>query len=79
MISSNAASCLMTLADGTPGQKMSIACRIFTSAITITPATFTGGTTLTMSAAGDSVELVFLGEGSAGGWYIIGNNSVVIS
>jgi hypothetical protein len=41
---------------------------------TITPASLSGGTTITLSAAGESVQLLY-----AGGWIALGGNGFVIA
>lgn len=79
LLSSTAASTAMTLEAGTIGQKISIGCKAYTNTMTVTPAQLAGGTTLTFSAIGDSIELTYFGASANGGWYITGNNSVVVS
>jgi len=67
-----------TLANGTPGQILTI----FITAVsgsgtfTLTPATKTGFTTLYFDAALDSATLLFVD--TSVGWIVIGTNSVVV-
>lgn len=50
-----------TLADGVPGQKKRIICTVYTGDAVITPANLANGTTITLNAVGDGVDLEFLG------------------
>jgi len=74
-VDSDAGGDIFTLADGTNGQTMTIVQQSSTGISTITPATFTGGTNVTLDAAGDSVTLAFL---TTRGWYVTGGNSYSI-
>lgn len=65
-----------TLATGTHGLEKEIVCETFTSgsaAVNVTNGA--GFATLTFNAVGDAVKLKNIG----GNWYIMGNNSVVVS
>jgi len=67
-----------TLADGTPGQELTVACvAVGTGTATITPATASGFSVVTLAAAGDGVTLKFID--STVGWVIQGtaNNPTV--
>lgn len=66
---------IFTLADGTPGQSVEIILADATGTATITPATFNGGTSITMDALGDAVRLTFV---ETLGWTITGGNSYAI-
>lgn len=69
----------LTLADGTPGQFLTITYvseSAGTDTAILTPTTLSGATTITFNTIGDTVCLVF---GSVGGWYISGSNGVVIA
>jgi hypothetical protein len=50
-----------TLADGVEGQKKTIVCTVYTADAVITPANLANGTTITLNAVNDAVDLVFLG------------------
>jgi hypothetical protein len=65
---------IVTVANGTTGQRMTFVCVDATGTTTITPATFNGGTSVTFDAVGDSIEIQY---GSLG-WSIIGGNSYTI-
>ena len=65
----------LTLANGSIGQiKIVIMLTAGNNAV-ITPATLVGGTTITMNAVGDTVQLLY----TSAGWAIIGSNSIVIA
>lgn len=64
-----------TLADGIAGQIIVCVLKTATGVATITPATFTGGTSVTLNAAGDSVMFVFQ---TTLGWSIVGGNSYAV-
>lgn len=74
-IDADAGGDIFTLANGTQGQIMVIILKTATGTATITPATFLGGTSITLNAAGDSV---MLGYQTGLGWSIIGGNSYAV-
>ena len=74
-IDADAGGDIFTLADGIAGQHMYIFLKTATGVATITPATFTGGTSVTLDAAGDSVHLMFV---TTLGWIIMGGNSYAV-
>jgi len=66
----------LTLADGTPGQELTIACvAVGTGSATITPATASGFSVCTLIAAGDNVTLKFID--STTGWVVQGTGGVL--
>lgn len=66
---------IVTLANGTAGQIAYFICEDASGTVTVTPATFNGGTSITFDALGDSVTLVY---GTDLGWSITGGNSYTI-
>lgn len=66
---------IFTLADGIAGQEMFVFLKTATGVATITPATATGFTSVTLNAAGDSVLLKFV---TTLGWIIAGGNSYAV-
>lgn len=64
----------VTLADGVAGQKKVIRLVVDGGTVTLTPANFGNGTSLTMDDAGDSVVLSFDGTN----WWIESNNGTAI-
>ena len=66
---------VFSLADGVQGQIVVCVLKTATGVATITPATFLGGTSITLNAAGDSVMLRFQ---TTLGWSILGGNSYAI-
>lgn len=74
LLDSSGGALAMTLADGTVGQRKVIICKTAGNNAVITPANLAGGDTITLNAAGDSVELVFANAT----WYILGSNSISI-
>jgi hypothetical protein len=56
-----------TLADGVEGQRKTIVCTVYTGDATITPDNLANGSTITLNAAGDACDLVFLGAE----WFVI--------
>lgn len=66
---------IVTLENGTAGQIAYIICEDATGVTTITPATLSGGTSITFNALGDTVMLMYT---SGVGWSIIGGNSYTI-
>ena len=67
----------LTLADGTPGQVLTIiADNASAYTAVLTPATKTGFSTITFNATADSVTLLYLND--TAGWVVIGTNSVTI-
>lgn len=73
-IDSDAGGDIFTLADGTIGQIVTICQKSSTGVSTVTPANLSGGTSVTMDAAGDSVVLQFVDTD----WYIIGGNGYTV-
>ena len=65
---------IFTLADGIIGQIMTITCLSATGVATITPANLSGGTSITLNAAGETVILQFVDTN----WYIIGGNAYTV-
>jgi hypothetical protein len=74
-IDADAGGDIFTLADGVQGQIVVCVLKTATGVATITPATFLGGTSITLNAAGDSVMLRFQ---TTLGWSILGGNSYAI-
>jgi len=66
----------LTLADGVVGQIKIIVMKADGGDGTITPATFAGGTTITMNDVGDSVMLTYA---TTIGWVIIANNGCTVA
>jgi len=66
----------LTLANGTVGQIKIIVMKADGGDGTITPATFAGGTTITMNDVGDSVMLTYA---TTIGWVLIANNGCTIA
>jgi len=64
-----------TLADGADGQTKTVVMAVDGGDATLTPASFTGGTTLTFADIGDSVLLQFVGSA----WYVVSTNGVAIA
>ena len=77
MVNATAAPAPMTLADGSDGQIKIIINKSTggTNAVTITPATFNGGSTINIDAPGRSVICMFKGTK----WNVIGGNGPVIA
>ena len=68
----------LTLADGTPGQEIFIACVVVgTGTATITPATASGFSVCTLIAAGDNVALRYVDD--TVGWVVLGTAGVLAS
>lgn len=65
----------LTLVDGTEGQHLFVVMVATGGDGTLTPDNFTGGSTITFAAAGDSVHLLF----TAAAWYVVAGNGVVIA
>lgn len=65
---------IITLADGIIGQVMYFACPSATGTVTITPANLAGGTSVTLNAEGDTVQLMFVDTQ----WYIMGGNGYTV-
>lgn len=66
----------LTLADGVVGQIKIIVMKADGGDGTITPATFAGGTTITMNDVGDSVMLTYA---TTIGWVLIANNGFTVA
>ena len=66
----------LTLADGVVGQIKIIVMKADGGDGTITPATFAGGTTITMNDVGDSVMLTYA---TTIGWVLIANNGCTVA
>jgi hypothetical protein len=73
-IDADAGGDIFTLADGTIGQIMTIACLSATGVCTVTPANMSGGTSVTLNAAGETVILQFVDTN----WYIMGGNAYTV-
>ena len=69
----------LALAAGVAGQLKIIYLKALSNSGTsrITPAAFTGGTTITLNAVGDSVLLMYSGTMSS--WIVLGGNSFVVA
>ena len=67
------ASCVMTLAAGTAGKVTRIKANDTTETVTVTPASFVDGTTITFTPANEYVELT--SDGTS--WYLTGGNAAV--
>lgn len=76
LFTSTGASQALTLADGTHGQIKTIVHAVDGGSGILTPATKTGYTTVTFTAAGDTVTLMFL---TTRGWVVIASRGVTIS
>ena len=66
----------ITLADGTAGQIVTVVHEVDGGSIVITPTTATGYTTLTSTAAGHGIQLLFV---TTQGWIVIGNNGFTLA
>ena len=77
LVNATAAAAPMTLADGSDGQIKIIinTSTAGSNAVTITPATFNGGSTINIDAPGRSVICMFKGTK----WNVIGGNGQVVS
>ena len=67
----------LTLAAGTTHQVKFITMIVDGGTATLTPATFTGGSTIAFNDAGDSCVLMYLD--STYGWVVVGNNGCTIA
>ena len=69
----------MSLAAGVAGQMKIIYLKALSNSGTsrITPAAFTGGSTITLNAVGDSVFLMY--SGTLSSWLILGGNSYAVA
>jgi len=69
----------MSLAAGVAGQMKIIYLKALSNSGTsrITPAAFTGGSTITLNAVGDSVFLMY--SGTLSSWIIVGGNSYAVA
>ena len=67
----------LTLAAGTTHQVKFISMIVDSGTATLTPATFTGGSTIAFDDAGDSCVLMYLD--STYGWVVVGNNGCTIA
>ena len=67
----------LTLAAGTTHQVKFISMIVDSGTATLTPATFTGGSTIALDDAGDSCVLMYLD--STYGWVVVGNNGCTIA
>ena len=67
----------LTLAAGTTHQVKFISMIVDSGTATLTPATFTGGSTIAFNDAGDSCVLMYLD--STYGWVVVGNNGCTIA
>ena len=73
-IDADAGGDIFTLPDGFLGQVTTITCLSATGVATITPANLSGGTSVTLNAAGETVVLQFVDTE----WYIIGGNAYTV-
>jgi len=73
-IDADAGGDIFTIAAGTEGQIISVACLSATGVATITPVSFTGGTSVTMNAAGETAIFQYIGAS----WYVIGGNAYTV-
>ena len=71
-VGSDAGGDIFTIVDGTAGQIIYIICEDATGTSTITPDNFSGGTSITFDALGDTVILLFTTDGK---WNAMGGNS----
>jgi len=71
----------LALAAGVAGQLKLIYLKALSNSGTsrITPASFNGGTTITLNAVGDSVLLMYTAGAASAGWTIIGGNSYAVA
>jgi len=67
-----AATCQMTLADGTIGQVMHIVCSDASNTVDVTPENFAGGTKITF-ASNESISLAFTG----GDWQVVSGDATI--
>lgn len=76
-INATSAGSSVTLAAGSEGQIKMIfnSSTSGTNDIVITPSSFKGGTTITLSAPGDTCTLIY----KSSSWYVIGGNNFVIA
>lgn len=74
---STGASEALTLANGTAGQIKTIIHIVDGGSGVLTPTTFTGGSTITFTSAGDTVTLYYVND--TYGWTVIGQNGVTIA
>lgn len=73
-IDADAGGDIFTLVDGILGQVKTITCLSATGVCTITPDNLSGGTSVTLNAAGETVILQFVDTN----WYIIGGNAYTV-
>jgi hypothetical protein len=73
-IDSDAGGDIFTLAAGVVGQVTTVVLKTSTGVATVTPATFLGGTSVTLNAAGDSVTFCY----GDNGWFVVGGNSYAV-
>jgi len=64
----------MTLADGYEGQRMLLVDSGTGNNVVVTPANFTSGTTATLNAANELIDVVFVN----GGWVVVENVGTVV-
>ena len=74
-LTTTGASQALTLANGTAGQVKYIVHAVDGGSAILTPTTMIGGTTITFTAVGDSVTLVY----TATGWAVVGYKGVTIA
>jgi len=73
-IDADAGGDIFTIAAGSEGQIITVACLSATGVATITPVVFTGGTSVTMNAAGETAIFQYIGSA----WYVIGGNAYTV-
>ena len=75
-VDSDAGGDVFTLADGVNGQQKLVVQASATGISTVTPANFTGGTSVTMATAGATATFQF--STAASGWVLIGENAATV-
>jgi len=73
ILNGNVAAVDMTLATGATGQGICIKAINVTGGVTVTPASFVDGTTITFSSANEYVELI--SDGTY--WYFVGGDATI--
>lgn len=74
LVDASAGTVALSIANTTTiGLTKTVVCTDGSNAVTITPATFLGGSTITLATTGEAVVLLWVG---AGGWTIIGSSTV---
>lgn len=73
-IDADAGGDIFTLAAGSEGQVIKVAMLSATGIATVTPVSLTGGTSVTMNAAGETVEFTYINST----WYVTGGNAYTV-